>query len=75
MAAIFSSYDLVSKPSEGKENPADIPSRTPNYEIGYENMTAKLLAMLAATTLTESYDDHLPEIITALKADFVATDI
>jgi hypothetical protein len=53
-AEILSSYDFVIEHLEGKKNPADGPSRRPDYEIGSENMTAKLLATLAATTITES---------------------
>jgi len=60
---------------EGKTNPADGPSRSPNYEIGYENMTARLLATLAATMITDSYGDLLLEIKAAQKSDFLATKI
>jgi hypothetical protein len=74
-AEILSSYDFVIEHLEGKKNPADGPSRRPDYEIGYENMTAKLLATLAATTITESYDDLLPEIKAAQETDFLATEI
>jgi len=74
-AEILSSYDFVIEHLEGKKNPADGPSRRPNYEIGYENMTAKLLATLAATTITESHDDLLPEIKAAQETDFLATEI
>jgi hypothetical protein len=38
-------------------------------------MTAKLLATLAATTITESYDDLLPEIKAAQETDCLATEI
>jgi hypothetical protein len=38
-------------------------------------MTAKLLATLAATTITESCDDLLPEIKAAQETDFAATEI
>jgi len=38
-------------------------------------MTAKLLASLAATTITKSYDDLLPEIMAAQETDFLATEI
>jgi hypothetical protein len=69
-AEILSSYDFVIEHLEGKRNPADGPSRRPDYEIGYEHMTAKLRATLAATTITESYDDLLPEIKAAQETDF-----
>ena len=74
-AEILSSYDFVLEHQEGKKNPADGPSRRPDYEIGSENMTARLLATLAVTTITESYGDLLPEIKTAQEADFLATEI
>ena len=46
---------------EGKENPADVPARRPDYEIGYERPAARLLATFAATPV-EPYDDLLQEI-------------
>jgi hypothetical protein len=66
---------LVNEHQEGNKNPADGPSRRPDYEIGNEQMTVKLLATLAATTITESYDDLLPEIKEAQETDFLATEI
>jgi len=74
-AEILSSYDFVIEHLDCMKNPADEPSRSPNYEIGYENMTATLLATLAATTITESHDDLLPEIKAAQETDFLATEI
>ena len=74
-AGILSLYDFVIEHLEGKQNPADGPSRRPDYEISYENTMAKLLATLAATTITESHDDLLPEIKTAQETDFLATEI
>jgi len=74
-ADILSSYDFIIEHLEGKTNPADGPSRRPNYEISYEHMTAKLLATLAATTITESYDNLLPEIKAAQETDFLAAEI
>jgi hypothetical protein len=68
-AEILSLYDIVIEHLEGEKNPADGPLKRPNYEIGYEHMTAKLLATLAATTITETYDDLLPEIKAAKKTD------
>ena len=38
-------------------------------------MTAELLATLAATTITESYDDLLPEIKEARETDFLAIEM
>jgi len=40
---------------KGMMNPAVGCSRTPNYEIGYERMTARFMASLAANTITESW--------------------
>jgi hypothetical protein len=74
-AEILSSYDFVIEHLEGKKNPADGPLKRPNYEIGYEHMTAKLLATLAATTITETYDDLLPEIKAAKETDILGTEI
>jgi len=66
---------LVIEHLEGKKNPADRPSRRPDNEIAYEHMTAKLLATLAVTTITESYDDLLPAINAAQESDCLATEI
>jgi len=74
-AEILSSYDFVIEHLEGKKNPADRLSSRPDYEIRYENMTANLLATLAATTITESYDDLLPEIKATQETNFLATEI
>jgi len=59
---------------EGKKNPADGPSRRPNYEIGYERPTAQLLATLA-TIIVEPYDDLLQEITTAQAIDSLGADM
>jgi len=72
---VLPSYNFIIEHLEGKNNPADGPLRGPNYEIGYENMTARLLATLAATTITESYGDLLPAINTLQVANFLATII
>jgi hypothetical protein len=74
-AEIISSYDIVIEYLEGKKNRADGPSRRLDYEIGYELMTSKLLLTLAATTITESYDDLLLEIQAAQETDFLAGEI
>jgi len=55
----------------GNRNPADGPSRRPDYEIGYGRPTARLLATLAAF---ESYN-LLPAIKTAQATDTLATDV
>jgi hypothetical protein len=59
---------------EGKKNPADGPSRRPDYEIGYERPTARLLATFATNTV-EPYDDLLQEINTAEAIDALAADV
>jgi hypothetical protein len=59
---------------KGKKNPADGPSRRPDYEIGYERLIPRLLATLAATTV-EPYDDLLQEIKAAQAIDALAADV
>jgi hypothetical protein len=73
-AEILSSYDLVIKHLEGKKNPADGPSRRPDYERGYERPTARLLATLATNTV-EPYDDLLQEVKTAQAINALAADV
>jgi len=73
-AEILSSYDFVIEHLEGQKNPADGPSRRPDYEKGYERPTARLLATLAATTV-EPYDNLLPAIKAAQASDSLATDV
>jgi len=74
-AEILSWYGFVIEHLEGEKNTADGPSRRPDYDIRYENMTAKCLGTLAATTLTESYDDLQPEVKAAQEINFLATEI
>jgi len=71
-AEIVSSYDFVIEHLAGNRNPADGPSRRPDYEIGYERPTARLLATLTAV---EPHDDLLPIIKTAQATDTLATDV
>jgi len=71
-AVIVSSYNFVIEQLAGNKNPADGPSRRPDYEIGYERPTAQLLATLSAV---EPYDDLLPIIKTAQATDTLATDV
>ena len=61
----------VIKHLAGNTNPADGPSRWPDYEIGYEIPTAQLVATLAAV---ESYD-LLPAFKTAQATGILATDV
>jgi len=72
---MLSSYDSVIEHLEGKKNPVDGPSRRRDYEIGFENTTARLLASLAATTISESYGDLLLEFKAAQETGFVARTI
>jgi len=74
-AEIIPSYHFVIQQVEGKKCPADRPSERPDYMIGYKSIMAKLLATLAATTITESHDDHPPEINAAQETDLVAMEI
>jgi hypothetical protein len=74
-AEIPPSYDIVVESLDSKKNPADESSRRPDNEIGHENVMAKLLATLAATTITKSYDDHLVENKAAQKTNVLATEI
>ena len=73
-AEILSSYDFVIEHLEGMKNPADGPSRRPDYEIGYERPTARLLATLLTNTV-ELYDDLLQETKTAQAIDALAADV
>jgi len=64
-------YDFVIEHLEGSKNPADGPSRRPDYEIGYERPVARLLATLSV----EPYDDLMPAIIAAQASDRLAADV
>ena len=68
-AGILSSYNFAFEHLEGKNNPADGPSRRPDYEIGHERPTAQLLATLATNINVELYDDLLPAIKAAQETD------
>jgi hypothetical protein len=61
--------------AKGQKNPADGPSRRPDYAIGYENMTAKFLATLAVTTIAESYGDLPIDIKAAQETNIFAPEI
>jgi len=73
-AEILSSSDFVIEHLEGKKNPADGPLRRPDYEIGCERPTARLLATLGTTTV-EPYDDLLQENKTAQAIDALVADV
>jgi len=68
---ILSAYDFVIEHLEGSNNPADGPSRQPDYEIGYKRPVARLLA----TVPVEPYDELIPAIIVAPASDSLAVDI
>jgi len=68
---VLSAYDFVIEHLEGSKNPADGPSRRPDYEIGYERPVARLLA----TVSVEPYDDLMPAIIAAQASDPLAADV
>jgi hypothetical protein len=73
-AEVLSSTTFVIQHLEEEKNPADGPSRRPDYEEGYERPTARLLATLAATTV-ELFSDLLPVIKAAQNNDPLATDM
>jgi len=73
-ADFLSSDDLVIEHLEGSKNLTDGPARRPDYEIGYERPTARLLATLTAST-EEPYDDVLPTIVAAQPTNSLAVDI
>jgi len=74
-AEILASYDFIIGHLDGKKNQVDGLSRRPDFEIGYGNMTGRLLATLAAATITESYGDLLSDIKAVQQTDFLATEI
>jgi len=71
---VLSSYDIVIEHLEGMKDPADGPSRRPDYEIGYERQTSQLLATLSIITV-EPYDDLLQESKTAQGIDALAANV
>jgi len=73
-AEILSSYDFTIKHLEGKKNPADGPSRRPDYEEGYERPTTRLFATFAVTTV-QLYLDLLPAIKAVQASDSLAADV
>jgi hypothetical protein len=73
-AEILSTYGFVIQHLEGQKNPADGPSRRPDYEEGYERPTARLLSTLPVTTI-QPFSDLLPAIKAAQNTDRLATDM
>jgi hypothetical protein len=82
-AEILSAYDFKIEHLEGTKNPADGPSRRPDYEQGYERPSARLLATSStscqylfanAVEIEPIEKDLFAEIIEAQKTDRLATD-
>jgi len=67
----LSPYDFFIKYLEGSKNPANGPSRWPEYEIGYHSPMAPLLA----TVSVQPYDDLMQAIIWAQASNTFAVDI
>ena len=74
-AEILSSYDFIIEHLDGKKNPADGPSRRPDYEIGYEKPVGKLLATMQETPTSDVCEDLVESIKEAQKEDKLAQDI
>lgn len=73
-AGILSTYDIVMKHLECRQNSTDGQSRRPDYAIAYENMILKLLATSAGTTVTESYNDLLQQCKSTHETDLLVTE-
>jgi hypothetical protein len=73
-AEILSSYSFINQHLEGKENPADKPSRRPDYEEGCKRPNAPFVATLTGTTV-EPFSDLLPRIGADQDTDPLATDM
>ena len=67
-AEILSAYDFTIEHLEGTKNPADGPSRRPDYEVGYERPAMQLLGTKESMELSP-YDELMQEILAAQKAD------
>jgi hypothetical protein len=84
-AEILSAYDFTIEHLDGTKNPADGPSRRPDYEEGYERPSARLLATSTSTSYQYLFanaveiepieKDLLAEIIEAQKTDVLATEL
>jgi hypothetical protein len=80
-AEILSAYVFKIEHFEGTKNPADGPSRRPNYEQGYERPNARLLATAShrnlfanAVEIEPIEKDLFAEIIEEQKTDRLAND-
>jgi hypothetical protein len=84
-AEIISAYDFKIEHLDGTKNPADKPSRRPDYEEGYERPSARLLATSTSTSYQYLFandveiepinKDLFAEIIEAQKTDKLATEL
>jgi hypothetical protein len=81
-AEILSAYDFKIEHLEGTKNPADGPSRQPDYEQGYERPSARLLATAShqylfanAFEMKPIENDLLAEISEAQGTDQLAMDV
>ena len=69
-AVILSAYDFTIEHLEGTKNPADGPSRRPDYEAGYERPAMQLLGTKESIEQQLSpYDELMQEILTAQQQD------
>jgi hypothetical protein len=88
-AEILSAYDFTIEHLDGTKNPADGPSRRPDYEEGYERPSARLLATSKSTSTSTSHQylfakaveiepiekNLLAEITKAQKTNVLATEL
>jgi hypothetical protein len=82
-AEILPTYEFKIEHLEGSKNPADGPSRRPNYEQGYKRPSVRLLATSStscqylfanAVEIEPIENDLFAKIIEAQKTDRLATD-
>jgi hypothetical protein len=71
-AEILSQFDFTIEHLDGKKNPADGPSRRPDYEIGYERPS---MALLAAATVQNYSKDLTEQIKLCQGEDKLARDV
>jgi hypothetical protein len=64
-------YDFTIEHLEGTKNPADGPSRQPDYEIGNKRPVARLLA----NAPVKPCDDLMPTIVVAQASDSLAINV
>jgi len=74
-AEIICWKELIFEQLAGMTNLADEALKRADYNIGNEKMAGRPLASLVATTITESYGDHQPDIMAAQMTNFWATQI